>query len=72
MPLVTAILNSVGEKLLFRVLKRSLYYERILLATYLNLCGEFKSPFFLHSLSLDPSRRNLDRIKKNAPPFFPF
>lgn len=45
MLLVATALNSVGKKLLFRVLKKSLYYEKILLATHSNLSGELKVPF---------------------------
>lgn len=40
--LVATILNNVGKKLLFRILKKSLFYERILLAIHSNLQKELK------------------------------
>ena len=62
--LVATILNNVDKKLLFRILKKSLFYERILLATHANLQKELQVSSSCPPSLFPLSRRNLDRSQE--------
>ena len=64
--LVGTIVNNIGNKLLFRILKKALFYERIVSATPSDLRGSVSCwKFFLRALpvALPLSRRNLDKSR---------
>lgn len=55
--LVATVVNNIGKKLLFRILKKALFYERTVLATPSDLWGggsRVGSSFFVPSLLLYP------------------
>lgn len=64
MLLAATAMSSVGKKLSFRVLKNSVHYERILLATHSHSVGSSRFLSLAVPVTLLLNRRNLDRSQE--------